>query len=286
MNRSAGDERVIIRRMSLHVRSLASGSSGNAFLARTTAGIFLIDAGLSARALERVLRQHSVEPSTLTAIVVSHEHHDHAQGAGPLARRFHVPIVCTPGTARALEPALQGVDVRMLHADGTTIGDVEVWSFALPHDAAEPAGVLLRHQSWTVGIALDFGHIQPHIVSALQEADLVVIEANHDRERLLATAYPWSTKHRIMGDYGHLSNLQAAQLIEAIGQDGRRRDIWLGHLSEKANENPQGVIKFVRNYLAMQNLPPVTLAIAERGKPSASWHSDLALQQGDLFGIC
>lgn len=253
---------------------------------RTTAGVFLIDAGLSARALERVLRQHSVEPSALTAIVVSHEHHDHAQGAGPLARRFQVPIICTPGTARALEPALQGVEVRTLQADGTTIGDVDVWSFALPHDAAEPAGVLLRHQGWTVGIALDFGHIQPHIISALQEADLVVIEANHDRERLLATAYPWSTKHRIMGDYGHLSNLQAAQLIEAIVQDGKRRDVWLGHLSEKANENPQGVIKIVRNYLSMQESPPVKLAIAERGKPSASWHSDLALQQSDLFGIC
>jgi phosphoribosyl 1,2-cyclic phosphodiesterase len=272
--------------MSLQVRSLASGSSGNAFLVRTPAGIFLIDAGLSARALERALRLHSVEPSALTAIVVSHEHHDHAQGAGPLARRFNVPIVCTPGTARALEPALQGVELRTLHADGISVGDAEIWSFALPHDAAEPVGVLLRHQSWTVGVALDFGHTQPHIVAALQEADLVVIEANHDRERLLATAYPWSTKHRILSDHGHLSNLQAAQLLAAIAQDGRRRDVWLGHLSEKANDHPQGVIKFVRNYLDMQGAPPLRLAVAQRDKPSASWQSDLALQQGELFGMC
>jgi phosphoribosyl 1,2-cyclic phosphodiesterase len=255
--------------MSLQVRSLASGSSGNAFLVRTPAGIFLIDAGLSARALERALRLHSVEPSALTAIVVSHEHHDHAQGAG-----------------RALEPALQGVELRTLHADGISVGDAEIWSFALPHDAAEPVGVLLRHQSWTVGVALDFGHTQPHIVAALQEADLVVIEANHDRERLLATAYPWSTKHRILSDHGHLSNLQAAQLLAAIAQDGRRRDVWLGHLSEKANDHPQGVIKFVRNYLDMQGAPPLRLAVAQRDKPSASWQSDLALQQGELFGMC
>ncbi|HEX6290680.1 MAG TPA: MBL fold metallo-hydrolase [Herpetosiphonaceae bacterium] len=272
--------------MSLQVRSLASGSSGNAFLVRTTAGAFLIDAGLSARTLERVLRQHNVEPSTLTAIVLSHEHHDHAQGAGPLARRYNVPIVCTSGTAQALGAAVQGVDLRALHADGISVGDADVWSFALPHDAAEPVGVLLRHQEWTIGIALDFGHTQPHIVAALQEANLVVIEANHDRERLLATAYPWSTKHRILGEYGHLSNLQAAQLIEAIVQDGRRRDVWLGHLSERANDRPRGVIQFVRNYLDMLDVPPLTLSIAQRDKPSATWHSDLALQQGELFQIC
>jgi phosphoribosyl 1,2-cyclic phosphodiesterase len=272
--------------MSLQVRSLASGSSGNAFLVRTTAGIFLIDAGLSARALERILRQHSVDPSALTAIVLSHEHHDHAQGAGPLARRYQVPIICTPGTAQAMGAAIQGVEVRTLHADGISVGDVDLWSFALPHDATEPVGVLLRHQQWTIGVALDFGHIQSHIIAALQQADLVVIEANHDRERLLATAYPWSTKHRILGEYGHLSNLQAAQLIEAIAQDGRRRDVWLGHLSEKANDHPRGVITFVRNYLDMSDLPPVTLTVAQRDKPSASWHSDLALQQGELFQIC
>ena len=272
--------------MSLHVRSLASGSSGNAFLVRTTAGIFLIDAGLSARALERILRQHSVEPSALTAIVLSHEHHDHAQGAGPLARRYHVPIICTPGTAQAMGAAIQGVEVQTLHADGISVGDVDLWSFALPHDAAEPVGVLLRHEQWTIGVALDFGHTQPHIVAALQQADLVVIEANHDRERLLATAYPWSTKHRILGEYGHLSNLQAAQLIEAIAQDGRRRDVWLGHLSEKANDHPRGVLQFVRNYLDMSAVPPIALSVAQRDKPSASWHSDLALQQGELFQIC
>jgi phosphoribosyl 1,2-cyclic phosphodiesterase len=272
--------------MSLQVRSLASGSSGNAFLVRTTAGTFLIDAGLSARALERMLRQHSVEPGTLTAIIVSHEHHDHAQGAGPLARRYGIPIVCTAGTARALGAAAHGVEVRTLHEDGVTVADADVWCFSLPHDAAEPVGILLRHQSWTVGIALDFGHIQPQIIDALQQAQLVVIEANHDRERLLATAYPWSTKHRILGDYGHLSNLQAAQLIEAVVRDGRHRDIWLAHLSEKANDRPQGVVQCVRNYLDMLDAPPLTLAIAQRDKPSATWHSDLALQQGDLFQIC
>lgn len=274
--------------MSLHVRSFASGSSGNAFLARTSTSTVLIDAGLSARALERHLRQHGVEPGALTAIVLSHEHHDHAQGAGPLARRYGIPIVCTAGTAEALGSALQGVSVRRLSPDGISVGDTELWSFPLPHDAAEPAGVLLRHAEWTVGVALDFGHMQEPIVEALQQADLIVVEANHDREKLLATAYPWSTKHRIMSDLGHLSNLQAAQLLHTVAADGRPRDVWLAHLSQHANDHPRGVIRKVVDYLAVLGTPPQLLAfdVAQRDTPSAAWHSDRTLRQGDLFCTC
>lgn len=264
---------------------MASGSSGNAFLVRTPASTLLVDAGLSARALEHQLRQHGVEPGALTAIIVSHEHHDHAQGAGPLARRYNVPLVGTAGTIRALGAATHGVEVRTLHGAGMTVGDADVWSFPLPHDAADPAGILLRHGGWTIGLALDLGHVQPHIIEALQEADLIVIEANHDRERLLASVYPWSTKHRILGDHGHLSNLQAAQLLHAIGVDGRQRDVWLAHLSEKANDHPRGVIQFVQNYLDMLGTAPHSLSVALRDKPSATWHSDHALQQGELFPV-
>lgn len=271
--------------MSLRIRSLASGSSGNAFLVRTTRSTVLVDAGLSARALERVLRSHDVEPGQLSAIVVSHEHTDHAQGAGTLARRWHAPVVCTAGTARAMAAGLQGVDVRTLHENGISVGDVELWSFPLPHDAAEPVGVLLRHDQWTLGLALDCGHVQPAMIEALREAQLVVVEANHDRERLLTSPYPWGIKHRILSDHGHLSNLQAAQLLHEICSDGQPRDVWLAHLSERANDHPRGVIQFVQNYLDMRGTPARSVVVAQRDRPSATWHSDQALQQGELFQV-
>lgn len=271
--------------MNLRVRSLASGSSGNAFLVRTTASTLLVDAGLSARALDRHLRQHGVEPGTLTAIVVSHEHHDHAQGAGTLARRWQAPVICTAGTAQALGAALNGVEVRTLHEHGVTVGDADLWSFPIPHDAAAPVGVLLRHDHWTVGLALDCGHVEPPMIAALREAQLVVVEANHDREKLLASPYPWGIKHRILSDRGHLSNLQAAQLLHEIAADGQRRDVWLAHLSERANDHPRSVIQFVRNYLDMLGTPVRSLAVAQRDLPSATWQSDQALQQGELFHI-
>jgi len=269
--------------MSLHVRALASGSSGNAFLIRSSTSAVVLEAGLSARVLERQLQRYGVEPGGLAAIVVSHEHHDHARGAGPLARRFGAAVICNAPTAAALAPALAGVDVRMLHADGVSVGDVDLWSFAVPHDAAAPVGVLLRHDGHTVGLALDCGHAQPQMVDALREADLVVVEANHDREILLATAYPWSTKHRIMGAQGHLSNMQAAELLHKVAADGKRRDVWLAHLSERANDRPAGVIKRVGDYLEIMGGAPLKLDVALRDQPSVSWSSDLALRQVSLF---
>ncbi len=269
--------------MSLRVRSLASGSSGNAFLVWSAGGALLIDAGLPARTLERQLQLHDVTPSRLAAIVVSHEHHDHAQGAGPLARRYGVPIVCTAGTAGALRESIAGVEVRLLHADGITVGDVDLWSFPVPHDAADPCGILLRHARCSVGFALDLGHAPSHVAEALRDADLIVLEANHDREKLLGAPYPWSTKHRIMGERGHLSNLQAAQLLSAIASDGRPRDVWLAHLSEKANDHPAGVIRRVRNYLDVLDTATLRLDVAQRDRPSATWHSDQAMRQVGLF---
>src|SRR5688572_21228402 len=100
--------------MSLQITSLASGSSGNAFLVQSTTGVMLVEAGLSARALERQLQRRGIEPATLDAIVISHEHHDHMQGAGPLARKYGVPILCSAGTAFALADAWKGLDVRTL----------------------------------------------------------------------------------------------------------------------------------------------------------------------------
>jgi phosphoribosyl 1,2-cyclic phosphodiesterase len=269
--------------MSLRVRSLASGSSGNAFLLWSAGGALLIDAGLPARTLERQLRLHDVSPSHLTAIVVSHEHHDHAQGAGPLARRYGVPIVCTAGTAGALRESLAGVEIQLLHEAGITVGDVDLWSFPVPHDAVEPCGILLRHAQCSVGFALDLGHAPTHVADALRQADLIVLESNHDREKLIRTPYPWSTKHRIMGDRGHLSNLQAAQLLAQIAADGRPRDVWLAHLSEKANDHPPGVIRCVANYLDVLGITTLRLDVAQRNRPSATWHSDQAMRQADLF---
>jgi phosphoribosyl 1,2-cyclic phosphodiesterase len=270
--------------MSLTITSLASGSNGNAFLVQTSSAAMLVEAGLAARTLERHLRQRGVEPAELSGIVLSHEHHDHVQGAGPLARRYGIPLICSGGTAEAMAAEWKGLDVRPLGLDGVTVGGVDLWGVPLPHDAVAPQAILLRHDRYTAGWALDLGHVPSYLADALAETDLVVVEANHDREKLISEApYSWPIKNRILSPLGHLSNLQAAELLARVGADGRKRVVWLGHLSERANDHPRGVLRYVANYLQMSGVTCLQLAIAERTRPSVAWTSTQALRQSLLF---
>lgn len=263
--------------------SLASGSSGNAFLVQTDALTLLVEAGLSARALERHLKHRAIDPGSLHAIIVSHEHHDHIQGAGPLSRRYGIPIICSAGTADAMREAWKGLELRTLGATGTVLGDTEVSGFALPHDAAEPIAILLKTSDASAGWALDLGHVPPGLSQHLAPADLLVVEANHDLTRLQGSAYPIGTQLRIMGPTGHLSNLQAAELLVDIGADGRPRVAWLAHLSERTNERPRRVLNMIRTVLDMHGTSQIQLQIAERDHPSVTWSSwSFQMQQGYL----
>jgi len=267
--------------MSLIVTSLASGSSGNAFLVQAHGCTLLVDAGLPVRTVERHLRARSIDPATLRGIVVSHEHHDHACGAGPLARRHSIPIICSNGTASAMAGAWKGLEVLPLGASGTTVGGVDVWGFPVPHDAAEPQAILLRHQGSTVAWAVDLGTVPPYLHADLKEADLLIVEANHDRERLIASGYPWPLKNRIMSPQGHLSNQQAAEFLANVGKDGRPRNVWLAHLSANTNDRPRGVLTRIDNYLRMAGVDRFDLAVAERDRPSVSWPNP----QASLFDL-
>lgn len=259
--------------MSLSVTSLASGSSGNAFLVQAGPHALLVEAGLSARLIERHLRQRGVDPATLRAIVVSHEHHDHVQSAGSLARRYGLPIVCSSGTERAMAGEWDGLEVRRLGGAGLTIAEVELRGFDLPHDAEEPMGILLAYAGCVVGLATDLGAVPDHLPAYLSQADLVIVECNHDRELMGTSGYPVPIQRRILGERGHLDNLAAARLLEQIGKDGRARTIWLAHLSERANHHPRGVLRVVRNYLDMADVTCLRLHVAERDHPSTTWSS-------------
>ena len=271
--------------MSLIVTSLASGSSGNAFLVQAQDSTLLVDAGLAVRGVERHLRARGIDPTTLRGIVVSHEHHDHVYGAGPLARRYGIPIICSNGTASAMAGDWKGLEVLPLGSSGTSVGGVEVWGFPVPHDAAEPQAILLHHRGSTAGWAVDLGTVPPYLQDDLAEADLLIVEANHDRERLLASGYPRTTKHRILSDRGHLSNLQAAEFLAKLGEDGRARNVWLAHLSANTNDRPSGVLRIVENYLQMTGVKNLKLAVAERDRPSVSWPNAFALTQQNLFDL-
>jgi phosphoribosyl 1,2-cyclic phosphodiesterase len=268
--------------MTLRVTSLASGSSGNALLIQSDAGALLVDCGLPQRTIERHLRHAGLAPCDLTAILLTHEHGDHALSAGPLARRHSIPLVANRPTANALGLALTSVQLRELVVGAAIdIGPFEVRSFPIPHDAAAPVGYTIRAGGWCVGVAIDLGSWDAGVVGGLRDADLVVLESNHDRERLRVAPYTWPIKQRIFSPLGHLDNMQAGELLARLGADGRRRTAWLAHLSERAN-SPRIALDIVGSVLALAEVACFDLHALPRHAP-LTWESDRLLEQMQLF---
>jgi phosphoribosyl 1,2-cyclic phosphodiesterase len=268
--------------MTLRVTSLASGSSGNALLLQAGSTAVLIDCGLPQRAIERQLRYAGLAPADLAAILLTHEHGDHVLSAAPISRRHGVPLIANRPTADALGLLSLGVAHVILPTGATTeIAGLEVSSFPVPHDAADPVGYCIRAGRWCIGVALDLGSWDAQVLDGLAPADLVVLEANHDRERLRAAPYSWPVKQRIFGPRGHLDNVDAGALLARLGADGRRRTAWLAHLSEQAN-SPRIAMDVIGGVLALAEVRCISLQALPRHAP-LTWESDRHVEQLELF---
>ncbi len=213
--------------------SLGSGSRGNATLIEEGATRLLVDCGFSLRETHRRLERLGCAPDTLTAILVTHEHSDHIQGVGRLAGRHGVPVWTTRGSWAAQD----GAGVAVYHFDcheTFTIGDIEVQPFPVPHDAREPSQFVFGNGAVRLGLLTDTGCSTPHIERQLARCEGLLLECNHDETRLAEGAYPAGLKRRVGGRYGHLSNRQAAQILERI-DTSRLRHLVAAHLSEAHN---------------------------------------------------
>jgi phosphoribosyl 1,2-cyclic phosphodiesterase len=268
----------------LRVKCLASGSSANAVLVESPSATLLIDAGLSARQLAALLRQHCIFQSPLAAILITHEHSDHTVGADVLARQTGVPLIATAGTLGAMR---LGAKVnRQPLAPGSTrsVGPFEVYAFPVPHDASEPVGYHIACQEWRVGIATDLGHCSTHVLEALRDTHLTIIEANHDRGRLAANRdYSAILKKRISGDTGHLANEQTAALLQELADAGHDRWVWLAHLSQENNKPSIALAAVYRHFGLLHRTPPFDLRVAERDRPSVEWDTRSLFRQRELF---
>jgi len=216
---------------------LASGSSGNAALLATNNTRILVDAGLSLRELKRRLAQGGEEIGRLDAVLVTHEHSDHIAGLAALAHRkeFRAPIYLTRLTAPVIDWGETHPRIETFQAGATfEIGDIEVNSFSVPHDAVDPVGFCFETGCVRIAVATDLGYMPESVKFHLRRADLLLLEANHDLDMLKVGPYPWSVKQRVMSRVGHLSNLVMAEYLSREFSD-RAANLVLGHLSEQNN---------------------------------------------------
>lgn len=215
--------------------SLGSGSRGNATVIEAGRTRLLLDCGFPARETERRLARLGLEPSSLTAILLSHEHTDHSGGAAVMARRFGLPLWLTAGTRGRLpgRTELPEPVVFSCHAP-FAIDGLEIVPFPVPHDAREPAQFVIGDGDRRLAVLTDSGHVTPHIKAVVDGCDGLLVECNHDVTMLAEGPYPPALKARVGGGHGHLSNDQAATLLAGLATD-RMQHIIAMHLSERNN---------------------------------------------------
>lgn len=233
----------------LHFSLLGSGSSGNAILLRSRSTKILIDNGLSFKQLSQRLEAVGESIDGLAAVLVTHEHGDHVQGLGVLARKFPVPIYMTEGTRQNLPRTLGELgEVRLFEAgEGLRVGDMSIQSFSVSHDAADPVGFTVRAEGAQFGLATDLGHASNLVRMRLAGSHALVIESNYCPDMLRNGHYPLQIQQRIRGRQGHLSNEDMCSLLHSLLHDGLQRVI-LVHISEK-NNTPELVERRVRGVL-------------------------------------
>jgi len=215
---------------------LASGSKGNSIYIESRDTRLLIDAGLSATEVGVRLASIGVTGDDLDALLVTHEHTDHCQGVGPMARRHRLPVYMHPETLRGLPRLGRIADLVEFDAgDHFTVGDVAVEPFPITHDAAAPVGYLIDTPEGRIGVATDLGIATRLVADRLQGCRVLVLESNHDEDLLRDGPYPWHLKQRIRSNHGHLSNRASAELLDGLLWDGLDA-VFLAHLSETNND--------------------------------------------------
>jgi phosphoribosyl 1,2-cyclic phosphodiesterase len=215
---------------------LGSGSGGNCLVVEAPWARIVVDAGFSARELERRLQKIAVDPSTLDALLLTHEHADHVRGAERFCRRHQIPIYATEGTldeSRLNSGTVQTHVVRS--GEPLEVASFEVEAFAVPHDAREPVGFVLQDwQGHRLGVVADLGSCSRLAWARLRDLDVLVLEANHDLDMLRNGPYPWHIKQRVASRHGHLSNREAAEGVPELVND-RLQHVVLYHLSRTNN---------------------------------------------------
>ena len=216
--------------------SLGSGSEGNALVVEVGTTRVMLDCGFGLRETARRLAEKALTPDHISAIVITHEHSDHLGGAASFARKYQIPVWMTHGTFQIFRQQHETLPVVHIFDSHShfSIGDIELQPFPVPHDAREPAQIVFNDGKYRLGVLTDVGAVTPHIIAMLTGCDALVLECNHDAGLLAHSSYPRGLKQRIAGQFGHLDNQAAADLLARL-DTGSLQHLIAAHLSRQNN---------------------------------------------------
>ena len=254
--------------MGMRFSVLASGSKGNACLVEMNGTRILLDAGLSMRELFRRLHLIGVDPASLDALIVTHEHSDHIKGAGPLARRLEIPVYVNGSTLRRSLHTIGNLPLPVVIHSGQSIAinDLLIETFTKCHDAVDPVGLVITADGSRLGLITDLGRSTNLVADRLRRCQALILEFNHDPAMLADGPYPLEVKRRIKGSEGHLSNQEAGELLKSMSPPDLRLLI-PAHLSE-INNLPQMALQEARDALAALGLKDTKIMMSHQDRPT------------------
>ena len=247
---------------------LASGSGGNACYVETAHSRIMIDAGLTRRELLRRLELIEINPKTLDALIITHEHTDHVKGAGPLARLLDIPVYINGPTFDRSIKTLGKISKPIPFHTGQsiTINDLIIETFTKCHDAEDPMGLIMCSNGLRLGLITDLGRSTRLVEDRLKYCHSLIIEFNYDPSMLEDGPYPLHLKKRIRGPEGHLSNQQAGELLGAVAHKDLQRVV-LAHLSETNNQNERA-LQEAQDVLAREGLNDTEILVSCQDCPT------------------
>ena len=256
----------------LNFCSLYSGSSGNSLYIESSQTKILVDIGLSCKKIETALNSISIDPSTIDAILITHEHTDHVQGLGIFSKKFNIPVFATEGTFSNMDNQTSKILEENINifkvGDTFEINDVKIHAFRIPHDASDPCGFNLISGNKKISIATDIGHMNKEILTALEGSHFILLESNYEPKVLECSSYPYKLKTRIASNTGHLSNEIAGKTISYLLNSGLKSAM-LGHLSKESNTPDLAYLSVVNELISNNfNENSLDLCVAHRDMPS------------------
>lgn len=254
----------------IHFCPLASGSKGNAYWLKTDQVSLLIDVGISMRELERRLSLLNASLQDIDAILVTHEHHDHIAGLKSVTNAYSIPVLTNYLTAEAIVESIDDCPKFKIFTTGEPFffRGVEIHSFSVQHDGIEPVGLTISDGQTKIGLCTDIGFMTKSVLHKLKDSHLLVLEANHQPDFVLACSRPDSYKRRVLGRLGHLSNQSCAEALRELAHSSLQQ-IYLAHLSSECNR-PELAMKTVQDTVG-DSFRHIPIDIALQDTLSKEW---------------
>lgn len=246
---------------------LASGSKGNCLYVGSTKTRILVDAGISTSTIFKRLAEIEIDPKSIQAVFVTHEHSDHIKGLSLLTSKLQIPVITNAETAKGICAALGERPRFKIFTTGETFqfDDLTVHPFSVPHDTLDPVGFTIQIGLLKLGICADIGHVTSMVKKQLENCDYLYLEANHQPSMVHSSNRPHYLKQRILGKQGHLSNEDCAMLISKVMHENLKH-VHLAHLSGECNTD-EVALKVVQELIASHPYK-VDLSIAHQDRVS------------------